>query len=337
MIMVTGGTGFAGSYILYELLRKNDKLVRAIKRQSASSSQTAFIFEHLAKMEGVPNPFSRIQWVEADLNDEAMLIEALKDVDEVYHCAAMVSFKPDSRDELMKTNVEGTARIVNLCLEKEVKKFGYVSSVAALSRNENGIIDETMPSVEPSFSSQYSKSKFFAEQEVWRGIAEGLPAVIVNPGVILGWGDFDKGSAQIFSAVKKGLPFYPPGSNGYVDARDVATALVRLMDDPTCFGKRYLLVSETVTYQSLFQNISQCLDVKPPSRPAGKALSYAYWAFSEIYSLLTRNPPMLTKEMLETSFKTYNYDNNRIRQALGFEFIPLSKTIADTCAIIKED
>ena len=310
--------------------------MRAIKRHGSSIKETELVFKFLCGKNSHVEIFKRIQWFEADLLDSVSLTDALEGVDEVYHCAALVSFKKSDNNALLKTNVEGTAMLVNLCIERNIKKFGYISSVAALSRSENGIIDETMPSEEPSFSSFYSRSKFFAEMEVWRGIAEGLKAVIVNPGVILGFGDFNKGSLKMFGTVRKGLPYYPMGSNGYVDGRDIARILVELMQRDDTFGKRYPLVSESIFYKDLFAMIAEGLHVKAPSREAGKFLSYLYYYYSSIASFFMGKSAELTKAMVDTSMKTYNYDSSLIMKTLEYTFIPIQKTIGDACVAYLE-
>ncbi len=297
--------------------------------------QTELIFKFLHG-DDYCDLFLKIQWIEADLNDTMSMEEALEGIDEIYHCAALVSFKRSDKNALERTNVNATANLVNLAIEKGIKKFGYISSVAALGRNEKGMIDEFMAPEEPEFSSFYSKSKYYAEMEVWRGISEGLNAVIINPGVILGCGDFSLGSLKIFDSVKDGLPYYPPGSNGYVDARDIAKIFVELMQKEDAFGKRYCLVEGSISYKDLFAKIASRLHVKAPVKEAGKSMGYLFYTYSLFSSLLKGEEPSLTLDMVNTAYKKYLYDNSLVKKTLGYEFIPMDKTIDDACKAYNE-
>ena len=247
MILVTGGTGFIGSYILYYLLQEN-KTVRAIHRKNADFSHIKFVFEALLTIDAYKEPwkntFDRIEWIEADILDTDTLADAFEGVEMVYHAAASVTFNRKKREHTLRNNIEGTANVVNMCLEKGVKKLAYVSSVAAVARKSNETVDENAKIENEKFTSAYSESKFKAEMEVWRGIAEGLDAVMINPGIVLGWGNFRIGSPALFHKAAKGLAFYPTGVNGYVDVRDVAQALILLSQKPETYKHRYIAVAQ---------------------------------------------------------------------------------------------
>ena len=200
MILVTGGTGLVGSHLLYELTLKNE-FVRAIYRNEKKLSVVKKIFSYYTKTPDLL--FNKIQWIQADLLDVTLLIEAFKDVRWVYHCAAFVSLEPNKYLKLRKTNIEGTANIVNLCLSNGIEKLCYVSSVAALGKPLNNLeIDENSLWNPEAPNSLYGITKYGAEMEVWRGTQEGLNAVIVNPGVILGPGIWNDGSGQIFKRTR---------------------------------------------------------------------------------------------------------------------------------------
>jgi nucleoside-diphosphate-sugar epimerase len=229
--------------------------------------------------------------------------------------------------------VEGTHNIVNACIKNKVRKLCYVSSIAALGRGESNRATTEEDYRDATYkSSVYSQSKFDAEQEVWRGIAEGLNAVMVNPAVIIGPGDWNKGSSQLIQTVYKGLKFYTKGTNGYVDVRDVSKAMIQLMESEIT-NQRYILSSEDWNYKQLFDSIAKALNVKPPPYFAGPALSGITWRILKVASLFSNKAPLITKETAHNANSFYSYSSDKIIKELDFEFIPLEKSIADTCLL----
>ena len=192
MILVTGGTGFLGSHLLFHLVSSGEK-VRALKRKSGDLKNIRNVFEYYK--EGSSALVDLIEWVDSDLLDYISIVDCMKDIKYVYHSAALVSFNNHDRKKMMDANVRGTANIVNAALINNIEKLCFVSSIAAFGKHEdNLIIDEQTPRSPSQKRSVYSLSKYKAELEVWRGIAEGLEAVIVNPSVILGYYSWNYGS-----------------------------------------------------------------------------------------------------------------------------------------------
>jgi dihydroflavonol-4-reductase len=333
MIFVTGGTGLLGSHLLLELAGSSKK-IRALKRNSGDTGKVLKVFSY-----HVPNPeelFRKIEWAEGDLLDSGSLEDALEGVTEIYHAGAIVSFSRGDHKIMLKVNTEGTANLVNLALEKKVEKFCFVSSIATLGRAENGkLTDEETHWIISGKNSVYSISKYGAEREVWRGIEEGLNAVIVNPSVILGPG-FWNGSSGLFRLAWEGLKFYTLGVNGYVDVRDVAKVMTQVMNR-NLFGQRYILSSENVTYQQFFTYIANYFNKPAPSINVPPVLSHIAWRYEALRCFLTNRQPEITKEMANTSVQKYRYNNEKIRKALGYQFIPVEDSIRDTCRIFLRD
>ncbi|MEO6759681.1 MAG: SDR family NAD(P)-dependent oxidoreductase, partial [Saprospiraceae bacterium] len=253
LILVTGGTGFLGSYLL-RMLAKRGLRVRATRRSGSPD-------DLVKELEG------QVEWVEADVTDVLGLETAFEGVTHVFHCAAMVSFHPRDVRRMMQINVEGTANVVNLALAHQVKKLVHVSSIASLGRTkERPQLDESAKWVTSKANSQYAISKYLSEQEVWRGQAEGLPTAIVNPAIILGSGFWDQGSARFFSQVDGGLKFAPIGRSGFVDVRDVAAFMIRLMEREVS-GERYILNAENMEFARFFGLVASSLQAKPPFIP----------------------------------------------------------------------
>jgi len=334
MILVTGGTGLVGAHLLYHLTQTEDK-VRALRRSSSSVEQTKKIFSFYTSQP--ENLFSKIEWVVGDILDIDLLLDVLEDIEKVYHTAAMVSFDPKDKAAIMETNVTGTANVVNACLEKKVKKLCYVSSIAAVGRADNdGVTTEESEWKNDRKISPYSHSKYEAEREVWRGIAEGLNAVIVNPSVILGPGDFHKSSIKMFQTVYNGLKVYTKGINGYIDVNDVAKAMILLMESDIS-GERFILNSENLSYQQLFGMMAGSLGVEAPKYKAGKFLSELSWRMLKIHSLLTGESPLITKQTARTANSVYRYSSEKFVKATGMSFTPIKQTIQRTAEIFLKE
>ncbi len=331
MILVTGGTGFVGAHLLVQLLNKG-KTIKAIRR-SDDLKFTRKIFSYY--FDDVEDAINKIEWVDADILDINALKDVFKDnITEVYHCAATVSFNPKDKQTMMAVNINGTANIVNLSLIYKVKKMCHVSSIAALGRTElpESFVTEDTHWKQSKQNSNYAVSKYGGEREVWRGIQEGLDAVIVNPSVILGPGDWDKGSAQIFSTLAKGTMFYTKGVNGYVDVKDVAKAMITLMDGDIV-NERFVLSAENLSYYDLFSKMLFVYGKKAPAIHATRPLLEVGWRVEKLKSFLTGISPLITKETARTSRNKYNYSSDKIIKALDFTFTSIDKTIKDTCEL----
>jgi nucleoside-diphosphate-sugar epimerase len=327
MILVTGGTGLVGGHLIYHLL-KNGETVYALKRRSSDTKKTRMVFNFYEK--NADDLFAKINWIEGDLLDYESLEKAVAGVKYVYHAGALVSFNPDLKDEMLKVNEEGTANLVNVCLGKGIKKFCYVSSVATMGNSKNGeMIDEFSYWQGGKNHSAYSISKFRAEMEVWRATKEGLNAVIVNPSVIIGPGDWNQGSSKIIQTVYKGLRFYTPGGTGFVDVRDVVKAMVKLMQS-SIRNERFLLNGANLSYQEFFTMVAQCLNVKAPSVMAGKVLTGLAWRIEKMRNILFGAEPLITKDSARTSLKTTCYSGKLITEKLDFRYTPIDKTLKDT-------
>ncbi len=329
MILVTGGTGLVGAHLIYHLL-KDGKQVRALKRESSDIQKTKFVFEFYGS--DTTALLDKIQWVDGDLLDYESLELALDGVNQVFHTGALVSFNPSLRDEMLNVNEEGTANLVNICVEKNIKRFCYISSIATLGNSKNGeVIDEMSYWQGGRNHSAYSISKYRAEMQVWRATKEGLDAVIVNPSVIIGPGDWNMGSAKIVKTIYKGLKFYTTGGTGFVDVRDVVEALIKLCDNDIV-NQRFLLNGANLSYQDFFSKLAKALKVKEPSIEAGKKLTELAWRFEKLKYILFGSDPLITKDSARTSLKTTRYSGKLISETIGFEYRSIDDTINDTAA-----
>ena len=334
MILVTGGTGLVGAHLLFHLLNENQP-IRAIYRNEKKFDTVKRIFGYYTN--NADALFDTIEWVKADLNNIPQLTEAFKDITHVYHCAAFVSFEPDKFNLLQKTNIKGTANIVNFCIDHKVEKLCYVSSIAALgaSLNNKAITEDTEWNKEID-NSVYAITKYGAELEVWRGTQEGLDAVIVNPGVIIGPGIWRYGSGSLIKMIYNGLKYYTTGSTGYVDVNDVVKAMIQLVKSDVK-NERYILVSENLSFKDFFTKTANYLGVKPPQKEAKPWLLNIAWRLDWLKHKLTKKRRVLSKQTANSAVTTTIYSNNKIKAAVGFEFLPMDKSIKTTTSFFKND
>jgi len=329
MIFVTGGTGLLGSQLLYDLASQG-KQVRALYRSSERLETAKHLFTYRNPENGL-HLFESIDWVKGDILDIPSLIENMEGCEYVFHCAGLVSFHPKDHADVFKINREGTANMVNVALSKKVKKFCHVSSTAAIGGDHTAEITEATKWKNGEVKSGYSLSKNAAEREVWRGVEEGLSAVIVNPCVILGPGNWNETSLTIFQTVAKKLRFYPPGSNATVDVRDVSTAMVQLMESDIK-NERFLCIGSNQTFKELMTEIALQLDIKPPTKLAKRwQVDIARWIM-RIVKGLTGKRSAITKETVHNLFAHKRYNTAKIEKAIGINFRPLKEQVRDSIA-----
>jgi nucleoside-diphosphate-sugar epimerase len=334
MIFVTGGTGLLGSHILFDLVKRGER-VRALKRAASTTERVRKVFSFYSDKFDLL--FEKIEWVEGDILDYDSLLPLLDGINQIYHAAAIVSFDTRNRAAIIRDNTEGTANIVNAAIEKGGIRICHVSSIAALGNPPEGeAADEDHVWTGNSNRSAYSESKFLSEMEVWRGIYHGLEAVIINPSIILGPGNWNSGSSAIFKAVGDGLKFYTRGSSGFVDVRDVSRAACSLMDAGNwerVKNQRFIISAENIKFRDAFNMMADALETERPKIYAGDFLLALAWRFSRVASWFTGKAPVMTKESVRSSSQISLYDGSKISSFIDFKYTPVSKSISDTVSI----
>lgn len=329
MILVTGGTGLVGAHLLLHLI-ENGERVRAIYRKKNSIQKTKSLFQLYEKLA----LFDAIEWVQADILDIPSLEHAFVNSTKVYHCAAIISFDPKDENLLRKTNIEGTANIVNFCIAKGIQKLCYVSSIAALgdlAPHETIITEETEWNPEKHHS-DYAISKYGAEMEIWRGQQEGLKVIIVNPGVIIGPGFQDQGSGQLFKKVADGLLFYTSGTTAFIAVTDVVSIMHQLMQSTIC-NERYILMAQNIVFKELFNSIADSLKVKRPSIEAKSYIMEITWRLHWIFNLFSRKTNNLSKDTLRSFLSKNEYSNTKIKSAINVSFLDVQQYIKDNFSV----
>jgi nucleoside-diphosphate-sugar epimerase len=319
-VLLTGGTGFVGAYILQELVQKGYS-VRAIKR----SATVPFYIPG--------NILSKVEWVSGDILDVVSLQEAMQDVDAVIHAAGKVSFEGRDKHQLFRINVDGTANVVNAAIECNVPRFVHISTVGAIGRSKPGdtVTEGKKWEGSSEWNTPYGISKFHGEMEVWRGAGEGLNAVVVNPSIILGYGDWSTSSCAIFKSVYNGFPWYTKGVTGFVGVEDVAKAVVMVMQSELT-GERFIINNENWTFQQMLNTIADGFDTKRPHKEASPLMGAIAWRLEKVKSLLTGKRPLLTRHSARVGHSKTFFDNSKILEQLPqFSFSPLQQSIERAC------
>lgn len=320
MILVTGASGLVGSHLLQQLIQAGHS-VKALYRNT---------IPEIANTSGV-------EWVKGDILDVVALEESMDQVDQVFHCAAVVSFNPSKKGAMQHTNIEGTANVVNACINRGVKRLLFVSSVAALGRiREDKPINESMNWTPETSNSEYGKTKYLSEMEVWRGMSEGLSVVVVNPVIILGNGDWENGSSGIFKSAYNEFPWYTEGMSGFVDVKDVVSAMVLLMNS-SINGERFILSGHNAYYKDIFGLIAAAFHKKPPHKKVTPLLAAIVWRLEAIKAFFSGKDPLLTKETSKTARAKVSFDNSKfLNQFPNFSYAPLAESIHRICGELKQ-
>ncbi|QNH62818.1 NAD-dependent epimerase/dehydratase family protein [Hymenobacter sediminicola] len=325
MIFVTGGSGLVGGFLIPALVARGLP-VRALYRRQIPVLEGADV----------------VEWVEGDLRDTTLLSTALKGVTHVFHCAGLVSYAPQDEEALLQVNVEGTAAIVDASLDRPGIRLCQVSSVAALgggaaqAREQAGpdvlqVLDENTKWDLGAEHGAYATSKYLAELEVWRGISEGLQAVMVCPSVILGPADWERSSTRLFRYAWEQHRFYTPGSINVVDVRDVVAMMLRLTLELDVSGERYVLSGGSLLLSEFLSRAAACFGRKPPTVSVPDWAAEGIWRLEHARSVLTGARPLITKDTARAGRHPVLYRAEKVQQDTGLAFRPVPETIEWCC------
>ncbi len=336
MILVTGGTGLVGSHLLLDLTRSGEE-PRAIYRSRESLERVKKVFSYYLSEADAEYLFSKIEWIAGDITETPSLEKAFSEVTEVYHCAALISFDRAKDSQLRKTNIEGTANVVNFCIKQKVKKLCFVSSIATLDKipGEN-VISETSYWNKELDHNMYAITKYGAEMEVWRASQEGIPVIIVNPGVIIGPGYWDSGSGEIFQRVNNGLDYSFPKTTGFVGVEDVVKPM-RLLMASNIRNEQFILVSENLSFQKVLGDVAESLQKKAPSKKLKPWMVKAGWLWQEFSGFFFGKEKQLNKSSAKSLFEDTFYSNEKIRQEIKYDFEPVANVISRTGKIFMQE
>lgn len=322
-ILVTGGTGFVGSYLLRYLLKEGYTNIRAGRRAESS-------------MDLVESVKDKVEWVDCDILNMDELEDAMQDVQLVYHCAALVSYNSGDRDKLFKINHEGTENVVNAALFAGVERLLHVSSVAVIGRDPKGkLITEKTKWERGEMITNYAKSKYLGEMEAWRGWAEGLDVVVVNPASILGSGHWDRGTSKFFELAWQSFAWYAGGSAGFVDVRDVAKLTIKAMEEAES-GERFILSAQNLSYKALMEQIALELGTTPARRKLQDWMQGLIWRWEGFVAWLNQSRPSVTREMVKRVTTSYAFDNTKSIETFKYSYQAISDTIISVADQFRE-
>lgn len=321
-----------GSHLLFQLMERGSS-VRAIYRDKSKLAVVRNIFSFYS--EHSEQLFENIHWVEAHLNDLPSMERAFEDITHVYHCAAMISFDPGDLQALIRNNEVGTANLVNLCIARKIKKLCYVSSIAALGKNRNGSLINEDNEWRGSNSNPYALTKHLAEMEVWRGTQEGVPAVIVNPGVIIGPGIWNSGSGKLFRIASKGSRYHPPGGSGFVTVDDVVRMMIQLMESEVK-NERFIAVGENLSYSQILSKLAGHMGRPKPSVSIPFWILKVLWRLDWIWHLISGHQRKLTRAQVDSLANRNFYDSSKTKDFIGFEYHSLEDCVAFSSKKFKE-
>ena len=326
MILVTGGSGFLGAHLLAQLTQKYPH-VRSLYRNPKGLEKVREVFGYYFDDPTVF--FDKIEWIRCDLNDITTLSEALQGISEVYHVAGLINFEWRRHRELKNTNTIGTANLVDCCLEAQVKKLCYISSIAALGQRSN---DQPQDTFEPGIiKDPYGLTKYGGELEVWRGAQEGLQVTILRPGVILGEGFWRSGSGFLLKFVSTEPKWYPPGGTGFVDVQDVVRFATKLMEE----GKHNLsliLVGHNMSYFDVLQKIGRALgSQKPPKWAIPRWVGVLAHYLDFVRAWVTGAPQKLPKAYIDAMFEPTSYDGKPAELQTQLNYTNLEQTLKRIC------
>jgi dihydroflavonol-4-reductase len=326
--LVTGATGIVGSHVVLELLQRNQPVVAA-KQKNSNLKQVEKLFSYYT-----PNHkqlFEKITWVELDVCDIFSIEDALEGISTVYHCAGFVSFNKSDRKKLMQINETGTANVVIACMKKKIDALCHVSSLATINN-----LDYTLPLHEEVFwkasgkESDYALSKYNAEREVWRGIEEGLNAVIVNPGIILSSGFWHQSSSQIFDTCYNGNKFYTNGMGSYISANDVAKAMIELTQK-RLFANRYILIENSYSYHDIFNQIHAHLEKPLPTIQATRIVLEIGKIGTALISFFSGKKQKITRSIINSALNKQTFSNKKLKEAIELPLNPIYLSITQIC------
>ena len=335
MILVTGGTGLVGSHLLLELVKSGNK-VRAIHRKYSDLQAVKKVFSYYIPADEIDFLFSKIEWKEANLNDIPALTEAFKGITSVYHCAALISFDTSDEKALRKINIEGTANIVNLCVAFKIEKLCYLSSIATMDKSlGEKFVAENFTWNQEKYHNEYAISKHGAEIEVWRGTQEGVPAIILNPGVILGPGFWNTGSGQLFKKIDEGLNYHFPKITGFVGVQDVVNAVITVMGS-NIQNEQYIVVAENLSFTEVLGLVAESIQKPSPKKPLKPWMVFTGWIYQSMANFLFGIKRLISREDYKSLFQHSFYSSEKLKSEFSFEYTPIKEVILETGKIFRK-
>ncbi len=318
---VTGASGHIGNCLVRELIKRNTR-VKVLVHNSEND---------LKKLD--------VDLFHGDVLNVDSTNEFCKNVDVLFHCAAIISIDNRYSKKVYDTNVTGTKNMVDAALSAGVKKFIHFSSIDAFRKTTpDEILDESIP-VTSLTKPVYDFSKAISEKIVLDAVKKGLDAVILCPTAVIGPYDFRKSylGQALIKIYKNKIPMLIPGGYNWVDVRDVVSAAIRAVD----FGRRgekYILSGHFSTISELSEIIGKISGKKTPHILAPVILALFVCHFYGLFYRITNQKPMFTCQSLKLLiYAPKNISNEKAKNELEYFPRPLEQTLADTLEWYKQN
>ena len=310
-VLVTGATGFIGNHAVRHLLASGFDVSALVRPQRLTR-------------DSVDSFLTGARIFEGDILDPDSLEIAFRDQDAIVHAAALVSFRPEEKSRLVRTNIEGTANVVNMCLDLHIPHLVHISSIAALGGQAGQEwYDENSIWVRNKRHTTYAETKYQAELEIWRGKAEGLNVCILNPSLVIGPWLPGHHSMKIFS---HNLPIYPSGGNGLVDVRDVAEAIRICLDRKVC-DERIIINGHNLSYKEMLDRLARHKGKKGPALALPRNLAMAGGQLLGLFNRIFRRNTVFQPSLLRSVFSKVGFDNKKSIELLGLKYRSVDESI----------
>lgn len=283
-VLIIGGTGFVGNALVKALAEHGFSDVAAVSRSS----------------HGV------------DVTDLETLLPFIATADYVINLAGYISFHKKDRDDVLRINSEGALNVLSVCKNSDVKKLIHMSSTAAFGFGHDLVTEETEFDWDKDKNLGYSYSKFLPNKQIHES---GMPTNIIYPPLVIG-PDSNVNVERLINYVHgKSTVFAPPGINAYIDVRDLADAIVRVLMDAEN-KQNFIVAKENITFMELFGAIAELLGQQSKIRAIPGFLRGPVVGISRLLESVGISIP---SENLFLGFKNRKFDSGKIRRLLGFE------------------
>jgi dihydroflavonol-4-reductase len=317
-VLVTGGTGFVGSAIVRHLLKANYEV-----RVLAHHKKNHILLEDLA-----------VEIVSGDITNPDAVDKAVKSCSIVFDVASVYTFLPFWEKEakaLYKINVGGITNMLNASLKHNVQRFIHTSTIATIGKRPDGKPSDENTGFDFRRASHYARSKYLAEQEILKFCAKGLPAIILNPAIIIGERDYKPTPSGeiIVKFLNRKYPGYFDTIWSVADVDDVARAHIAAIDRGKIGGRYILCNKKHYSMREIFGLLEEVSGVKAPHLkiPYRLLLGFVYADEFLSYTVFKKKPLMPSEGVKFCRMNTI-YNNSKALNELGYESTPFKETLA---------
>jgi dihydroflavonol-4-reductase len=314
-VLVTGGSGFIGQHLVSALVARH----RQVR-----------VLDLLAPAHLLPD----VQYIEGSVLDPDLVDEALRDVGEVYHLAALPGMWLPKKDDFHNVNYHGTEVVITAARKRGVARFLHCSTESILfgaSSSQDATCQQDLlpPDEMPGL---YTRSKLLAEQLAMQAASSGFPVVVGTPTMPIGPHDHNltPPTAMLRHFLDGRLHLYLDFIVNLVDVRDVAAGLILAMERGRA-GHRYILGSESIPLKRILELMVAISGRRNLTIPvSGRMAEMAATMLEFISDHVTRRPPSGTAEGVRIALRATDLSIEKAQQELGYAPRPVEPALRDT-------